>query len=108
MSVVCGDVLRDGVKPSSILNPVILVEVLSDSTESYDRGEKFENYRELPTLREYVLVSHREQLIEVFRRSGDGTWIRSETRSGAVAQLDSVGCVLQVDRIYRGVVLQGT
>jgi Uma2 family endonuclease len=106
VSVVCGEVRRAPDDRTSVLNPIVLIEVLSDSTGGYDRGEKFDSYRQLPSLREYVLVSHRERLIEVFRRSGSGEWIRSEARSGASMPLESVGCELPVDRIYRGVELQ--
>lgn len=105
VSVVCGELLRDPVSRGSILNPVVLVEVSSDSTEAYDRAEKFENYREISSLREYVLVSHREPLIEVLRRGQDGVWMRSEARARGVMRLESIDCALDVDRIYRGVAL---
>ena len=105
VSVVCGELQRDPAQATSILNPVVLVEILSDSTEAYDRGEKFEHYREIPSLREYVLVSHREALIEVFRRpTRDGdVWTRMEARTGTTLRLESVDCVLDPERIYRGV-----
>jgi Uma2 family endonuclease len=63
---------------TATLNPTVVVEILSPSTESYDRGDKFERYRQLASLQEYVLVSYREPLIEVFRRD-DGAWPRTET-----------------------------
>ena len=74
-----------------------------ESTEAYDRGDKFESYQRVPTLKEYVLVSHREPLIEVFRRTDAGTWLRSEARTKARVRLELIGCELEVDRVYEGI-----
>jgi Uma2 family endonuclease len=106
-AVVFGELKRDPAGKTIILNPAVLVEVTGDSTESYDRGEKFEHYRRIPELTEYVLVSHREPLIEVFRRGEDGRWTRIEARRGGRARLVSVDCELDVDGIYEGVALHG-
>ena len=73
------------------------------STEAYDRGDKFDHYRRIPSLHEYVLVSHREQLVEVFRREASGEWRRTEARAHSVARLESISCDLDVDRLYAGV-----
>lgn len=105
VSVICGTTQTDPQDPNTALNPTVLVEVLSPSTEEYDRGEKFEQYKKIVSLREYVLVSHREQLIEVFRRSDPENWIRTEARVQAVAHLASVDCELSVDAIYEGIKL---
>ena len=103
-AVVCGQLERDPDEKNIVLNPVVLVEVTSDSTEAYDRGEKFEHYQRIPSLVEYVLVSHHERLIEVYRRKADGQWERLEARaSGSSVQLASISCELAVDRIYRGI-----
>ena len=88
------------------MNPIVIVEVLSDSTEDYDRGAKFEAYQQIPSLKEYVLVGSRERLIEVFRRDGDGSWKRTEARSRSTARLESIGCNLDVDAIYEGIDLE--
>ncbi len=109
VSVVCGELQYDPEqlrKPATVVNPTVIVEVLSGSTEDYDRGAKFENYQRIPTLREYVLVSHREPLIEVFRRGEDGEWTRSEARTQARVRLTSLDCELDVDRVYEGIALQ--
>ncbi len=103
--VVCGQLEVDPEDKNTAINPTVIVEVLSDSTEAYDRTEKFESYRQLASLREYVLVSHRERLIEVFRRGEDDLWSRTEARTQAIARLESVGCELEADRIYAGVEL---
>jgi Uma2 family endonuclease len=103
VSVVCGNAEYDPEARDVVVNPTVLVEVLSDSTEAYDRGDKFESYKRIPSLKEYALVSSRERLIEVFRRSETEAWIRSEARSKARAQLSSIGCELDVDRVYEGI-----
>jgi Uma2 family endonuclease len=61
-----------------VVNPTLLVEVLSDSTEGYDRGKKFAHYRQIPTLREYLLASQKEPRIEQFIRQADGRWLLNE------------------------------
>jgi Uma2 family endonuclease len=84
-----------------LLNPTLLVEVLSPSTENYDRGLKFTNYRRLDSLQEYVLVSQSEPRIEVYRRQPDGKWLLTET-SGlqTVARFDSLDCDIPLSEIY--------
>ena len=101
ISVVRGALETDVDDPHAIVNPVLLVEVLSDSTEAHDRGEKSAHYRHIPSLREYVLVSQRHRRIEVFRRNDAGRWELFEYEGGASAELASVGCALDVDEVYR-------
>ncbi|MGQ0505269.1 MAG: Uma2 family endonuclease [Myxococcaceae bacterium] len=101
VSVVCGQPEYDPDADDTVVNPVVLVEVLSDSTEDYDRGEKFENYQRIASLQEYVLVSQREPLVEVFRRDGE-SWQRTEARRGKLL-LHFVGATLDVDRLYAGI-----
>jgi Uma2 family endonuclease len=87
--------------PHAAVNPVVLVEVLSDSSEAYDRGEKFAHYRRIPSLREYVIVSQREPRIEVHRRNEAGRWELYEAGAGETIELASIECRLSVDEIYR-------
>ncbi|WP_104981923.1 Uma2 family endonuclease [Sorangium cellulosum] len=101
VSVVCGRLERDLQDKDAALNPIVLVEVLSDSTEAYDRGQKFAHYRRIPSLREYVLVSQHEQRIEVFHRNEDDSWTLRDARAGEGAQLSAIGCTLSVDEVYR-------
>ena len=75
----------------------------NEGTEEYDREGKFEAYQQIPSLREYVLVSTRERLIEVFRRSAEGAWLRTEARTHGSLRLESIDCGLGVDAIYEGV-----
>ena len=100
-SVLCGHAELDPVDPHVVLNPVLLVEVTSPSTEEYDRGEKLEHYRRIVSLHEVLLVSHSEKLVEVLRKDGDGRWSRHEARAGAAVQLASIGREIRVDDVYR-------
>jgi Uma2 family endonuclease len=100
VTVICGPVETDPDDPHAATNPTVLVEVLSDRTEQYDRGEKFEHYRTSPTLREYVLVSHRERRVEVRRRDAEGNWAEMYARRGEVVDLAALGITLAVDEIY--------
>ena len=72
---VCGGVERTEGKTETITNPILIVEVLSPSTESYDRGLKFERYRTIETFREYVLVHQDRPFIEHYRKGEDGVWL---------------------------------
>jgi Uma2 family endonuclease len=83
--VFCGDIQGDAAEPRrAAINPTVLFEVLSDSTEDYDRGEKFENYKSILTLEEYVLVHQNERKLEVFSRR-DG-WTPSVAAAGESAE----------------------
>lgn len=86
--------------PLALTNPIVLVEVSSPRTESYDRGEKLAHHQQIASLREVVFVSHREPLIEVWRHDGEG-WQRASARRGEVAVLESIDCRLDVDELYR-------
>lgn len=83
---------------ASLLNPKVVFEVLSPSTEAYDRGGKFRRYRSLETLEEYVLISTAEPLVEVFARAGWG--LRSYEGMDAVALLESVGVEMPLRDLY--------
>lgn len=100
-SVVCGAVVLHGGTPDVIENPRIVIEVLSKSTERHDRGEKWDDYRSIPTLSDYVLVSQRLAQLEHFARQDDGAWTYRAIRSGDRLEL-TTGTVLVVDEIYEG------
>jgi Uma2 family endonuclease len=86
VTMVCGPIEGDPSDPTgaTITNPTFLVEVLSPSTEEDDRGNKWLHYQQIPSLREYVLVSQASPRVEVFRRLSDGTWQYREVTSGSV------------------------
>jgi Uma2 family endonuclease len=99
----CGEALLEDEHLDTLLNPAVIVEVLSDSTEAYDRGEKFAHYRRLESLREYVLVSQNKIRIEHFRRAAE-EWILTEVSGpDAVLHLESVDCHIAVSAIYEKV-----
>ena len=101
ISVICGEPQFEDEHFDTFLNPQVIIEVLSDSTESYDRGKKFANYRTLDSLREYVLVSQTEYRIERFYRQGQGNWIYSEsTDPNGSIELTSVDCRLSLANVY--------
>jgi Uma2 family endonuclease len=98
VAVVCDRLERDPEDRNAITNPRLLAEVLSDSTATYDRGRKFDHYRQIPSLREYVLLSQDEPRIEVLRRNEQGVF---ETHTALAGQeLELVGVKLSVDAIY--------
>jgi len=85
----------------TLVNPIVLVEVLSESSEGYDRGRKFEMYRRIPSLREYILVSQWEPRIESFVRQGDGTWLLQEAVGPESSlTITSLGVTLSLARVY--------
>jgi Uma2 family endonuclease len=84
---------------STIANPVVLVEIMSESTEAYDRSEKFRHYRRIASLREYVLVSQREPIVEVWRREGDA-WRVDESGPGESVRLASIDAEIAMNALY--------
>ena len=100
VTVICGDLERHPDDPNAAVNPTALVEVLSGSTEAYDRGEKFAHYQRIPSLREYLLVSHRERRIERRWRQGADDWERQSAGRGEVLHVSALGVDLQVDAVY--------
>jgi Uma2 family endonuclease len=100
VSVVCGALATAAEDPDAVTNPTVLVEVLSDSTEAYDRGAKAAHYRRIPSLREYVFVSQAEPLIEVYRRAESGRFELFEARAGETIEIASLGVRLDVAALY--------
>ncbi|MCB0637504.1 MAG: Uma2 family endonuclease [Lewinella sp.] len=102
--VVCGDIERSDREASAVINPVLIIEVLSRSTESYDRGDKFFAYRQIDTLQEYVLVDQYQALVDVYQRQGQ-LWkiTRTEGLSTSIT-LRSIGITLPLASLYEDVV----
>ncbi len=106
VSVICGPTQVGTSDPSrgSILNPKLIVEILSPSTEAYDRGAKFENYLSIESLREYVLISQNAPRIETFHLLDDGTWVFSyENGMQSNIPLKSLEITLSLAEVYRDV-----
>jgi Uma2 family endonuclease len=106
-SVYCSPLIHDPNDPetTTATNPTVVFEVLSSSTEAYDRGLKFENYKRLEMLKAYVLIAQREPLAQLFTRQPDGTWSTPIESKGldAAVQIDCIGVSLPLAEIYRRV-----
>jgi Uma2 family endonuclease len=105
VTVVCGELERDPEGPTTVVNPRVVVEVLSDGTEAYDRGQKLDHYRRILSLAAVVLVSHRATEIEVHERAPDDQWHRRTNESGQTAEIASLPASLPVDEVYLGIPL---
>lgn len=99
VTVVRGSPERDPQSPTHVVNPRVIVEVLSPGTADYDCGEKLTHYRQIPSLEAIVLVDHERERVERWMRRGDD-WERNELGPGEVVELHTIGCVLDVDAIY--------
>ena len=100
-SVICDPLQFDDQHRDTVLNPTLIAEVLSDSTEAYDRGKKFDHYRKLASLREYLLVAQDSPTLERFSRNPDGTWTLT-IASGLEQslQLAAIGVTLSLAEVY--------
>jgi Uma2 family endonuclease len=102
--VVCGEPQFEDDYLDTLLNPTLIVEVLSESTERYDRGRKFGFYRTIESLAEYVLVAQDEYRVEQYAKQTGGRWLLSDHRSPEdVVELTSVGCALGLRDVYEKV-----
>lgn len=101
-SVICGEVQQHAPSPeATALNPMVLLEVTSESSEDYDTTTKLEIYRTIPTLRDYIIVSHRERRITVHSRDDRGQWTSRVAITSDKVRVESLGAELVVDAIYR-------
>src|SRR4051794_10114154 len=98
--VVCGEAQFEDAQVDTLLNPTVIIEILSPSTEAYDRGAKFGYYRALPSLQEYVLVAQDQMLIEHFVRAGDEWRFSATSDPAAVVRLPAIGCALPLAEVY--------
>jgi Uma2 family endonuclease len=99
--VVCDEVQFDNEEEDTILNPALIVEVLSKSTERYVRGGKFEHYSKLASLQEYLLVAQNRPRLELFTKQGVGRWLLAEFESlDDVVRLTSINCDLALKDVY--------
>jgi len=101
VSVLCGSVRTLDQHRDNFVNPVAIFEVLSPSTEKYDRGLKFQRYRSIASLTDYILVSQEQMRIEQFTRRSDGTWTFRDYQSpDEEVKIDSLGVAIPLARIY--------
>jgi Uma2 family endonuclease len=101
VSVVCGEPEFAYDRGDVLLNPIAIVEVLSDSTEAYDRGKKFEHYRQIPTLKHYVMISQDRASVEVFTLHDRDDWTLRDSQSLSEAlPLSAIECQLPLAEVY--------
>lgn len=101
LSVICGPLERHPEDRNVATNPTLIVEVLSESTEVWDRTRKFFHYQQLPSLRHYLLVSHDEPRVEHYERAEAGAWTYRVFGPGDVVPLSILGISLPVDALYK-------
>jgi Uma2 family endonuclease len=102
VSVTCDE--RDKTTPQYITYPCLIVEVLSSSTEAYDRGNKFKLYRRNPSLQEYVLVDAETMAVEIFRKSDSDNWRIIDCELGDVVELASVKLTFPIEEVYEDII----
>jgi Uma2 family endonuclease len=101
ISVMCGEAQFTDDRLDTLVNPTLIVEILSPSTESYDRGKKFQHYRELPSLREYLLIAQDSPRIERYLRKDNGLWEFTDAKGlEATLPLPSIDCALMLADVY--------
>jgi Uma2 family endonuclease len=103
-TIVCGEALFADAEVDTLLNPTVIVEVLSPTTEAWDRGGKFEGYQQIASLREYVLIAQDRARVERFARQAEGQWLLTvATGLDSAITLPSIGCELKLREAYRKV-----
>ena len=103
VSVICGDLQFFDDRKDTVTNPRLIIEVLSDSTERYDRGEKAEGYRQMPSVTDHLLVTQHKAHTEHYARQGDGSWTLREAGAGGTIVIATIDVSLAIDEIYRDV-----
>ena len=104
ISIICGEIITLNNDDYNVLNPTVIIEVLSRSTKNYDRGEKFKLYRDIPTLKEYILVDSQSIHIEVFRLNENGHWELEEYNSlSDTVIIKAINETILLSEIYDGV-----
>ena len=101
-SIVCEQPEYGEIDRYALINPLLILEVLSENTVAFDRGAKFTHYRAIPSLKEYVLISQDDAVVDTYYRVGKNTWeIHTWEGLDTVVELKSIGCSLQMNDIYR-------
>ena len=104
ITVICDPPQIEDDHQDTLLNPTLIIEVLSPSTESYDRGKKFQQYRGIATLQEYVLIAQDNIRVESFLRQANDQWLLSDAAGlNAVIELPSIACTLALSDVYKKV-----
>ncbi len=101
LSVVCGEPQTSTADAHALVNPILIVEILSESTEAYDRGLKASHYRQIPSLQAYLLVAQDRQRLELQLRQADNRWVITEAGPGERVVIEPLDIELWVDAVYR-------
>jgi Uma2 family endonuclease len=104
VTVVCGERQVASIDRNAATNPTLLLEVTSKSTEDYDRGEKLNHYKQCPSVKAVLFVSHRRPHITVVARNG-GVWDTQEYRAGQQVEVAALALSFPVDELYAGITL---
>lgn len=105
VSALCGQAVYEQIGNQKLLtNPALIVEVLSPSTEKYDREKKFKAYKSIESLREYLLIWQDERFVTLYTKHNEKFWFQSQYEAGETLKLESLDCELSVDEIYQGIV----
>ena len=103
ISIICGDIISLNNDDYNVINPSVLIEVLSKSTRNYDRGEKFKLYRDIPTLKEYVLVDSEVVAVEIFRLNANHHWELEEYNNTVEGfEIHAINTSLSFAEVYEG------
>lgn len=104
ISIVCGEIITLNDDDYNVLNPTVIIEILSPSTKNYDRGEKFKLYRDIPTLKEYILVDSESVHIEAFRLNATNHWELEEYNGiNDLLEIKAINEAVLISEIYEGV-----
>lgn len=104
LSIACGQLERWNGRNDTITNPVVIIEILSKKTQNYDRGNKFKLYRSIPALKEYILVSSSEVLVEHYSKQDTGYWTLKETANAEdTFRIEAIDFSCPVNNLYRNV-----
>jgi Uma2 family endonuclease len=107
ISALCGQPIYESLGNQRLLvNPTLIVEVLSPSTEKYDRDLKFKEYKSIESLRHYLLVSQSEKFVTLYTKHNEKFWFQSEYVEAETLKLESLECELSVDEIYQGIIFE--
>jgi Uma2 family endonuclease len=100
--VICGPMQQHPPSPdATAVNPLVLLEITSDPSEEYDTNGKLDAYKTIPTVREVILISHRERRVTIHRREAGGSWLMRVAIAGGRISVEALGAELNVDAIYR-------
>ncbi len=101
--IYCGEPEFEDMEFDTLINPVVIMEILSESTESYDRGKKFKIYQQISTLKEYILVSQYEYSVEQYIRTNDIWQYKLYDKEDQSVKIEAVNCELHLSEIYLNV-----